>query len=144
MNDQTNIKTYNKINKIKLKNMTSRDFAYWIQGFFELSNAETITKEQAIMIKKHLNLVFKHEIDPSMGDEKHQQELNDIHNQKVENPIEPQTKILQEGKDPKIESQFLFPKTEDEAVAKWGKKPSPKHKFNLHGWYDPAEGIPRC
>ena len=27
--------------------MTSRDFAYWLQGFFEVSNAETITKEQA-------------------------------------------------------------------------------------------------
>ena len=100
--------------------MTSRDFAYWLQGFFEVSNAETITKEQTTMIKKHLNLVFKHEIDPSMGDEKHQQELNAIHN------------------------QFSFPKTEEEAVVKWGKKPSPKHKFNMHGWYDPAEGIPRC
>lgn len=59
--------------------MTSRDFAYWLQGFFEVSGAETITKEQTTMIKKHLNLVFKHEIDPSMGDEKHQQELNEIH-----------------------------------------------------------------
>ena len=100
--------------------MTSRDFAYWLQGFFEVSNAETITREQTTMIKKHLNLVFKHEIDPSMGDEKHQQELNAIHN------------------------QLLFPKTEEEAVAKWGKKPSAKHKFNMYGWYDPAEGVPRC
>ena len=32
------------------------------------------------MIKKHLALVFKHEIDPSMGDDKHQEELNSIHN----------------------------------------------------------------
>lgn len=31
------------------------------------------------MIKNHLNLVFKHEIDPSMGDAKHQHELNAIH-----------------------------------------------------------------
>lgn len=100
--------------------MTSRDFAYWLQGFFEVSNAETITKKQTTMIKKHLNLVFKHEIDSSMGDEKHQQELNSIRN------------------------QFSFPKTEEEAIAKWGKKPSPKHESNLHGWYDPAEGVPRC
>lgn len=70
--------------------MTSRDFAYWLQGFFEVSNAETITKEQTEVIKRHLNLVFKHEIDPSMGDEKHQQELNAIHNPKPNfdsNPI---------------------------------------------------------
>lgn len=62
--------------------MTSRDFAYWLQGFFEISNVETITKEQTNMIKRHLNLVFKHEIDPSMGDKQHQDELNTIHNNK--------------------------------------------------------------
>ncbi len=66
--------------------MTSRDFAYWLQGFFEVSNAETITKEQTQVIKNHLNLVFKHEIDPSMGDEKHQQELNAIHSGKQNKP----------------------------------------------------------
>lgn len=59
--------------------MTSRDFAFWLQGFFEVSNAETITKEQTDVIKKHLNLVFKHEIDPSMGDKEHQEKLNSIH-----------------------------------------------------------------
>ena len=62
--------------------MTSRDFTYWLQGFFEVSNAETITKEQTEVIKKHLNLVFKHEIDPSMGDVEHQNKLNEIHNTK--------------------------------------------------------------
>jgi len=62
--------------------MTSRDFAYWLQGFFEVSNAESITREQTEVIKKHLNLVFTHEIDPSMGDAEHQNKLNDIHNGK--------------------------------------------------------------
>ncbi len=60
--------------------MTSRDFAYWLQGYFEISNNQSINKEQTDIIKKHLNLVFKHEIDPSMGDEKHQNDLNSIHN----------------------------------------------------------------
>lgn len=60
--------------------MTSRDFAYWLQGFFEISDAREITKLQTEMIKQHLALVFKHEIDPSMGDAKHQEELNTIHN----------------------------------------------------------------
>lgn len=60
--------------------MTSRDFCYWLQGYFEISNPNTIDQPQVEMIQKHLNLVFKHEIDPSMGKAEHQQELNSIHN----------------------------------------------------------------
>lgn len=61
--------------------MTSRDFCYWIQGFFEIQNPEEIDKEKTDMIRRHLKLVFKHEIDPSMGDESHQIELNKLHNE---------------------------------------------------------------
>lgn len=60
--------------------MTSRDFAYWLQGYFEITNPKEIGQTETENIKKHLNLVFKHEIDPSMGDQKHQEELNNIHN----------------------------------------------------------------
>ena len=60
--------------------MQSRDFVYWLQGYFEISDAKTIGEKETDIIKKHLNLVFKHEIDPSMGDQKHQDELNAIHN----------------------------------------------------------------
>lgn len=63
--------------------MQSRDFCYWLQGFFELREAnkckEALSDASVKCIKQHLNLVFKHEIDPSMGDEKHQEELNKIH-----------------------------------------------------------------
>ena len=51
--------------------MTSRDFCYWLQGFFELTIDDgeiSVSKEQAKTIQNHLNLVFKHEIDPSMPD----------------------------------------------------------------------------
>jgi hypothetical protein len=58
--------------------MTSRDFVYWLQGYAELSESAPTT-EQWESIKRHLALVFKHEIDPSMGDEKHQAELNESH-----------------------------------------------------------------
>jgi hypothetical protein len=64
--------------------MTSRDFAYWLQGFFEISGAEW-TQTQPLdaikvdVIKKHLHMVFVHEIDPSMGDKQHQTKLNAIH-----------------------------------------------------------------
>lgn len=44
--------------------MNSIDFCYWLQGYFEISGQTTITEKQAEVIKNHLNLVFKHEIDP--------------------------------------------------------------------------------
>ncbi len=65
--------------------MQSRDFAYWLQGYFEITNATSnrapdgLTDGQVEMIKKHLALVFLHEIDPSMGDKKHQSALNAVH-----------------------------------------------------------------
>lgn len=66
--------------------MTSRDFCYWLQGYFEIREGEstvptdkTLSHHQVLTIKNHLAMVFKHEIDPSHGDEKHQKELSDIH-----------------------------------------------------------------
>ena len=59
--------------------MTSRDFCFWLQGFYELNDPKTLDAEQTKLVKAHLNLVFKHEIDPSMGDQAHQDSLNDIH-----------------------------------------------------------------
>ncbi len=72
--------------------MTSRDFCYWLQGYFEIDamvakgEHRSLNAEQIDMIKTHLAMVFKHEIDPSMGDEKHQEDLNQIHNPSGINP----------------------------------------------------------
>lgn len=66
--------------------MTSRDFVYWLQGFFEISKADVVEAEQVEIIKNHLNMVFKHEIDPSMGTEKHQEALRDLHRGKRNDP----------------------------------------------------------
>ena len=59
--------------------MTSRDFCFWLQGLFELQNPHELNGLQTSAVKRHLALVFKHEIDPSMGPEIHQAELNAIH-----------------------------------------------------------------
>lgn len=59
--------------------MTSRDFCYWLQGFMEIASPGGVTAVQMEIIKKHLSLVFRHEIDPSFGDSKKQEELNKIH-----------------------------------------------------------------
>ncbi len=58
--------------------MQSRDFCYWLQGFFELTPDGELTSQQTAIIKKHLAMVFKHEIDPSFPAEQ-QAELNQIH-----------------------------------------------------------------
>ncbi len=61
--------------------MTSREFAYWLQGFFEITDTNVVTEKQVELIKKHLNLVFFHEIDPSYtSDKTKQEEMNNIHN----------------------------------------------------------------
>lgn len=59
--------------------MKSRDFVYWLQGFFEISGTVSLTHEQVTAIKNHLNLVFKHEIDPQMGGADVQKTLNHLH-----------------------------------------------------------------
>lgn len=60
--------------------MTSRDFVYWFQGFLEISNTKEINEDQLKIVRNHLTMVFKHEIDPSMGNIEHQEELNLLHN----------------------------------------------------------------
>lgn len=62
--------------------MTSRDFCYWLQGYFEIAGQEedrSISGKRAEIIQRHLALVFKHEIDPSAGPLEHQEELEKIH-----------------------------------------------------------------
>jgi hypothetical protein len=60
--------------------MTSRDFCYWLQGYFELGKSpEGLSCAQVEAIKKHLALVFVHEIDPSAGPPEHQAKLDAIH-----------------------------------------------------------------
>ena len=46
--------------------MTPQDFTYWLQGFFELSNAQELTPEQVKIIKEHLSLVLKKETKTSI------------------------------------------------------------------------------
>lgn len=60
--------------------MTSRDFCYWLQGHFEISETKTLGERETDMVKRHLALVFKHEIDPSMPDP--DGTLQGIHNAK--------------------------------------------------------------
>lgn len=59
--------------------MKSSEFCYWLQGMFELGDVRSLSEHQTKIIKQHLALVFKHDIDPSYGDKAHQEELQAIH-----------------------------------------------------------------
>lgn len=60
--------------------MTSTNFAYFMQGYFELEDPKTISPEKLAQIKGHLQLVFRDEIDPSHGNAEMQNKLNEAHN----------------------------------------------------------------
>ena len=109
--------------------MNSKDFAYWLQGLFELSNPTTLDAKQTELIKRHLALVFKHEIDSSYGDKAHQEELNKIHNPHPlgNGPIN----ITQEGLD-------KLKKMNDEFSAK-----RQKHAEHINGNCD-CHAVYRC
>lgn len=69
------------------------EFCYWLQGFFELVGAgenTALTAVQTTAIRRHLALVFKHEIDPSYSsDPKVQADMNAIHAGKKKRPRPP-------------------------------------------------------
>ena len=44
-----------------------------------MAKPQELTPEQTTLIRQHLALVFKHEIDPSMGPPEHQDALNQTH-----------------------------------------------------------------
>lgn len=59
--------------------MKSVEFCYWLQGLFELGDPKQLDTQQTALIKRHLAMVFHHEIDPSYGKEKAQEALTAIH-----------------------------------------------------------------
>lgn len=73
--------------------MTSRDFCYWLQGYFELLGADqgAMTSAQVTAVRAHLAMVFAHEIDPSMGSKEHREELQDLHDK-----VDKQKQLLDE------------------------------------------------
>jgi hypothetical protein len=59
--------------------MTSRDFVFWLQGFFEISKETSLSEDQIKVVKNHLAMVFKHDIDPTMGGLDTQAALTHLH-----------------------------------------------------------------
>lgn len=50
--------------------MNAQDFCFWLQGFFEVRGEPgALSAAQVEVIQNHLNLVFKHDIDPKKNQE---------------------------------------------------------------------------
>lgn len=73
--------------------MTSRDFCFWLQGLFEVGRADVLDFDQVKIVRRHLDMVFQHEIDPSMGPESHQAKLSETHSGLVPVRLDRDTKI---------------------------------------------------
>jgi hypothetical protein len=105
--------------------MTSRDFVYFLQGFFEINEPQTINKQQVEIIKNHLNLVFKHEIDPSLNEGKSKEEVKEL--QDVHDGKKKLSDFIKEGPPPK----------KDKGVVDWlSGKFKPSHINRPKSWLD--------
>jgi hypothetical protein len=59
--------------------MNTTAFCYWLQGMFELGNPETLDANQTDLIRRHLAMVFQHDIDQRIPPEQQvkQQAIHD-------------------------------------------------------------------
>ncbi len=63
--------------------MDSKNFVFWLQGLFELSDTKTLDEKQTQTIKNHLKLVFLYDIDPSYSEDPTVQQIfQNIHDGK--------------------------------------------------------------
>lgn len=58
--------------------MKAVEFCYWLQGLFELADPKSLSEYQTDLIRRHLSMVFRHEIDPSYPAEQ-QSRLDELH-----------------------------------------------------------------
>lgn len=57
--------------------MTPQEFAYWLQGLFEIADPKTLDEKQTAIIKEHLQLVFKKVTCPAKPAAQPQRPIND-------------------------------------------------------------------
>ncbi|MNK09904.1 hypothetical protein D3C87_278950 [compost metagenome] len=62
--------------------MNARDFCYWLQGTFEIGKLKQLDEEQTEIVRKHLNMVFVHDLDKQFPADV-QKKLDEIHNPPV-------------------------------------------------------------
>lgn len=65
---------------------TAEQFVFWLQGVLEMNSGAALSADSCAIVIEKLNSVFKHEIDPTMGDAEHQAMLNRIHRGEPDRP----------------------------------------------------------
>lgn len=68
--------------------MTTEQFTYWLNGFFEISDAKTLNEKQIKIIKDHLSLVLDKQT-PDRDAEDSSKELSDNLDQRKLKPYQP-------------------------------------------------------
>lgn len=63
--------------------MKAVEFCYWLQGLFEVAEPTELNAKQTDLIKRHLNMVFIHDIDQRYPADQ-QELLNEAHAPPVE------------------------------------------------------------
>ena len=61
--------------------MNERDFYYWLRGYFELTETDSLTSSQVAVIKEHMDLVAKKVTTISVNDkpaDKNRREILDV------------------------------------------------------------------
>jgi hypothetical protein len=64
-----------------LNNMLPGDFCLWLKSLLDKRTGDALTAKETALIRESLSAVFRHEIDPQMGDDAHQAFLNKLHSQ---------------------------------------------------------------
>jgi hypothetical protein len=59
--------------------ISTQDFCIWLKQFLDTRKAQALTPAETAVIRRQLSDVFMHDIDPAMGDARHQATLNRIH-----------------------------------------------------------------
>jgi hypothetical protein len=62
-----------------LNTMQPGDFCLWLKSMLDTREAGSMTSKETAPIRENLWNVFRHEIDPLMGDGAHQALLNKLH-----------------------------------------------------------------
>ncbi len=125
--------------------MDSEQFVYWLHGFFEISDAKTLTETQVQIIKDHLDLVFnkvtpdRKIFTPKEINNNPLEQIKYCANLRVGNPFEPYTKSTDSDSQGLIKNQFdFFAVGSGKLPYNYGEEPS-------YGFiYKPEEVIVTC
>lgn len=119
----------------KLPRMSPEQFVYWLQGFFEMTDADSLSKKQVRMIKEHLGLVFM-KLTPDYTLTTTNDETQEI---LVEDEIEPDAEEQDDEKDAEEHIRKLIEDLPKDTINPWQPSPFPGSPV-VPLWREPNTG----